>query len=533
MLFSMFTFLFNIFFATAQIELLNDEFDDAASLSSWQNITEVEGWNAEHLESHDINTTEADHLMMMPSTSSWYADWRGALLFKEVTGDFTFTTEVSVTNRAGDGVPSSNYSLAGLMIRQARDFNNGAAGWTPNGENYVFLSVGQAAQSHPTLPMPTPAPHFEVKNTVNGNSNLQVSGIPTAENVRIRLARVGDFVICLYQLPNEEWVVHRSYNRSDFPETVQIGFVTYTDWNKCFTYDPIFHNDNVLNESLNPDPSSQPNRAFEPDLIAHFDFARFRSVQTPADLVGDDLTQTPDSELLVFLGFPTEAYVPSVNVRMQAWLQGAYTQAAMMHTNLQNMLPMMQPYNRVPWNYNGSETINNIPSNMTDWVLIELRDAADNNIIVEQKAALLLENGQIVDAAYANDANINGVHFQNIMAGQAYYIIVRHRNHIGVASATPVTLPNFTPYDFSQANLVMGGENQLAATFDGHRALFCGDADSNGIISVSDFNIFLLENASVNVYSDADFDLNANITIGDFNFYLPNASKIGATLVRY
>lgn len=530
----MFAFLLNAFFVNAQVELLNDEFDNAASLSSWQNITDVEGWNAEHLESHDIHTTEADHLMMMPRTSSWYEDWRGALIFKEITGDFTFTTEVSVTNRAGDGIPSSNYSLAGLMIRQARDFDNGAAGWTPNGENYVFLSVGRAHQSHPSLPVtPTPAPHFEVKNTVNGNSSLQVSGISTTENVRIRLARVGNFVICLYQFPNEDWVVHRRYNRSDLPETVQIGFVTYTDWDKCYTYDPIFHNDNVLDSNLNPDPSSQPNRIFEPDLIAHFDFARFRNVQTPADLVGDDLTQTPESELLAFLGFPTEAYIPTVNVQLRAWLQGAYTQAAMMHTNLQSELPTDQPYNRLPWNYNGMENLNNVPANMTDWVLVELRDAVDNDIVIAQKAALLLEDGRIVDVSYANDASVNGVHFPNIIAGEMYYVLVRHRNHIGVASVAPVTLPNFSPYDFSQANLVMGGENQLHTTIDGHRTLLCGDVDSNGIISVSDFNAFLLENSHINVYSDADFDLNENITISDFNLYLPNASKIGATLIRY
>jgi len=198
------------------------------------------------------------------------------------------------------------------MIRAPRDYPNGAYGidgWTPDGENFVFLAAGFAATNHPSC-SGCPGPHLEVKNTINGSSSLQVSSISTYENVNIRIARVEDAVLVLYQLTNQSWEVRERYDRSDFPNEVQIGFVTYTDWQKVSTYTPFFHNSNILNENLNPDPSSNQNLPFNPDLIGVFDFGRFDDPENPfpgLDLVND----ATDAELLSFLGFETETFCPT------------------------------------------------------------------------------------------------------------------------------------------------------------------------------------------------------------------------------
>jgi len=286
----------------AQIQLLNDEFENASTLhANWQNINDVEGWNAEHLETHNINTSSPGELYMMPYTSSWYQDYRGTLIFKNISQDFVLTTEVSTTNRAGTGLPSSTFSLAGLMIRSAIDYPNGAINdWQPNSENYIFMAAGYANSGS--------GPHFEVKNTVNGNSNLQITDIPTANNVQIRIAKIGGAIIVMFRLPSQNWTVHRRYDRSDFPTNIQIGFVTYTDWPKVSSYNPYFHNSNVLNPSLSPDPS---NVAFNPDLIGRFDFARFDDVVIPSQLTGVNLvSQASDADLLSFLGYSTGPYCP-------------------------------------------------------------------------------------------------------------------------------------------------------------------------------------------------------------------------------
>lgn len=296
-------FCFTSALTWSQIQLLNDEFGNAASLqANWHNINEVEGWNAEHLEVHDINTSSEGELYMMPYTSSWYQDYRGTLLFKNVAQDFVLTTEVTTTNRAGNGLPSSGFSLAGLMIRSAIDYPNGALmNWMPDQENYIFMATGFANGGS--------GPHFEVKNTVNGTSNLQITNIPTASQVQIRIARISGAIIVLFRLPGQSWVVHRRFDRSDFPAEIQIGFVTYTDWPKVSYYDEYFHNSHVLNSSLSPDPSAGV--PFTPDLIGRFDFARFDDVTVPPQLTGINLvSQASDADLLSFLGYTSDRYCP-------------------------------------------------------------------------------------------------------------------------------------------------------------------------------------------------------------------------------
>lgn len=300
-----------LFFAVTdlhgQIQLLNDEFDDAISISDWSNVNSTEGWNASHLEAYDINNTYPGKLYMLPWTTAWYQERRSTLLFKMVTGDFVFSTRVSASNRMGSSFPGSNFSLAGPMIRTAKNFSNGAAGWQPNEENYVFLSIGRASGGGN-------APHFEVKSTTNSSSNLQITPINNYLDTEIRLARINGYVICLYRLPGGDWTINNRYDRSDMPSSVQVGLVAYTDWDKVNTYAPTFANANTINANLNPDPSSNPNQAFNPDLVATFDYARFDSITLPSALQGLDLSNpsiVSNADLLSLLSFPSQPYLPN------------------------------------------------------------------------------------------------------------------------------------------------------------------------------------------------------------------------------
>ena len=118
---------------------LSDEFDDAATMSNWLRIHIVESWFADHLESYDINQTQAGRMVMMPYTSTWYQDYRGVMSFKEVTGDFVMTTEVHVSARDGVSIPGvdSQFALGGIMIRTPRNI-------TP--ATWVMLRGGKRAR---------------------------------------------------------------------------------------------------------------------------------------------------------------------------------------------------------------------------------------------------------------------------------------------------------------------------------------------------------------------------------------------------
>lgn len=268
---------------------LSDEFAESDSLADWHRRFTTEAPGIDQLARLEVDAVDAPGAMLLePHTSSWYGPYRGALVYKTVTGDFAFTTHLRVEGESG-GLPSSNYSLAGTMIRTPP-----AAAGVP--ENYVFLSVGYGDVNHPS--QPGPGPHFEVKTTENGNSVLALSPSGTLE-VTLQIARLGETVVTLYQRPGEEWAVHRVYERDDFPATLQVGLVAYTDWDKCATYSPGYHNSHVLVPPIPGDPSSNPGLPFNPDVIATYDFARFYRPTVPP---GIDPASATAAELLSFLG---------------------------------------------------------------------------------------------------------------------------------------------------------------------------------------------------------------------------------------
>ncbi len=226
--------------------------------------------------------------------------------------------------------------------------------------------------------------------------------------------------------------------------------------------------------------------------------------------------------------------LPTV-LELHVMLEGAYNSGSnIMNTTLRssNLLPIAQPYNTAPWNYNGGESVSNpssIPSNVVDWVLVEIVTDGSFNLI-EQHAAYLLSDGRIVDI----DGMTSGVKLYNLSSNTDYRIIVRHRNHLDVLSNRTRSLPNFLPYDFRISNSQAYGPNQqVDMAGSGVYGMYAGDATANGIFSNADYNTYLLTSSNVNLYLPGDFNLDGNVTIADFNKYLPNVSFIGVNEVRY
>jgi hypothetical protein len=272
--------------AENDLALLSDEFDDPSTLKNWQRVFQVERTGADQLDRFDIGRTRPGWMTLVPHTSTWYRDYRGVLVFKEVAGDFVVTTCVSVSNRDGRGAPRSAFSLGGLMVRAPRDIT--ARTWQPGGENYIFLSLGAARQPGRFA--------FEVKTTVRSDSRLEIEPL-TDGNAEIRIARLGGHFITLRRIAGGAWTVHRRYYRPDMPQRLQVGFTVYTDYSTASRLQPLQQNTQVI-------------RGGRPDLIASFDYARFRRPPLPAKLETrrfSDPGSVSDAELLDFLGFETTA----------------------------------------------------------------------------------------------------------------------------------------------------------------------------------------------------------------------------------
>ncbi len=231
-----------------------------------------------------------------------------------------------------------------------------------------------------------------------------------------------------------------------------------------------------------------------------------------------------------FMASNTPVVPVGLRAHIKVLLQGAYNPTAgLLNTGLNDIIPSAQPYNRAPWAYNGDESATSIGNNISDWVLVEARESS-NGTALERRAALLRNDGALL-----SPDGTEGVLFSTLTAGNSYYLVVRHRNHLAVLSNNATVLPNTpaTALDFTDyANV--SGSNQEALMSDGKYAMYAGDFIANGVMSVLDYNLYATQAGSApNQYLDGDCNLDKNVTVGDYNLYQPNASIIGISEIRY
>lgn len=219
--------------------------------------------------------------------------------------------------------------------------------------------------------------------------------------------------------------------------------------------------------------------------------------------------------------------IGGVTLNMKFFLQGPYnTTTNMMNNGLNTalLIPTSQPYNVSPWNYTGTESTTQsfllTNSNIIDWVLLELRTGTGSGTIIAKKAALLKADGKVCDYRDVNSPVV----FENISAGN-YYVVVRHRNHIGVMSASPVTISQQSQlYDFSTAITQYYGSDAKLITGSIY-GLYAGDVNGNGVINAVDRNLVITNNSSM-TYNNADLNLNAVVNAADRNIVISNNSKL-------
>ena len=254
---------------------LSDEFNDSTTLSNWLMLTDSEGW-WDMLKTADIDTTSAGHLYIEPDTSGWYAEFHGAYLYKEVTGDFVVTTKLWAKGKESD-IATAAWSLTGLMARTQREGTPET--WEPGQENWVFITTGVADD--------VTRPVFETKTTVNSASTLRLH--PTQSGwVELAMARIGANFVMLARYEGEAWKIKARFTREDMPETLQVGLNAYTDWFSRDTEDPVIFN-NVQTTDGNP------------DLIVLVDYIRFHRPTLPADFDATKMRSMKERDVIAAL----------------------------------------------------------------------------------------------------------------------------------------------------------------------------------------------------------------------------------------
>ncbi|MBK7761809.1 MAG: HYR domain-containing protein [Bacteroidetes bacterium] len=184
---------------------------------------------------------------------------------------------------------------------------------------------------------------------------------------------------------------------------------------------------------------------------------------------------------------------PEVLLHAKAILQGPYDASiGLMHDSLrvQNAIPTLEPYSQLPYNKPaigepGGELLNLSLLTTTgndaivDWIFLELRDAINPSIIVATKRALIQRDGDIV----SHVDGLSPIHFLYTSAGN-YYVSIKHRNHLGVMSSTPIALSacagstiNFSDLTPVYINPVI--QNLPRKNLAGINALWSADANNN------------------------------------------------------
>ncbi|MEM6801075.1 MAG: dockerin type I domain-containing protein, partial [Bacteroidota bacterium] len=154
---------------------------------------------------------------------------------------------------------------------------------------------------------------------------------------------------------------------------------------------------------------------------------------------------------------------------------------------------------------------------VVDWVKIQLRDKDDPSNILAEKAALIQRDGDIID-----ETGKLQISFEN-MAGDNYFVSLKHYNHLGIMTATPLSLSSTPLIDFtSPLTQVYDLGGPASKDDNGTMTLWAGDANGDGNINVIDLNLhWRAQNGNPFIYGNtrADFNLNGNVNAIDLNFY--------------
>ena len=215
---------------------------------------------------------------------------------------------------------------------------------------------------------------------------------------------------------------------------------------------------------------------------------------------------------------------PEIDIDITVFLEGPFNGTSM-DTGLNPFLPLSQPFNIFPWNYNGTESVAAIPgTDIVEWVMIGLRDAvssgqATSGTIIDRQAAFLRNDGRVV--------NIEGNPVLNYTAtfSDSLFVVVHQRNHLSVISATGLTQAGGVyTYNFStgvgQAHGGASAHNELAPGIWGMAG---GDGDRNGQIGITDKSPLWENEAGIRGYLPSDYNLDSESDNKDKNdVWLPN-----------
>jgi len=186
--------------------------------------------------------------------------------------------------------------------------------------------------------------------------------------------------------------------------------------------------------------------------------------------------------------------------------------------------PAGQPYRIAPWSYEGQEgadfTDADYSPDVVDWVLVSVRRAISKNAEAGKIAALLLKDGTLqTKINYPVQSQIN----------DSLYVIIEHRNHMGIMSSSRLGINNGTiNHDFTAQNSYspVGGVGQKQI-LPNKWAMYAGDVDQTSDIESYDINAsdkipWGENNGRFDIYNATDTNMDGDISAPDNILWIKN-----------
>ncbi len=253
-----------------------------------------------------------------------------------------------------------------------------------------------------------------------------------------------------------------------------------------------------------------------------------RYVNTSTVYRGPWLTNAQGLGAVAWYDFPI--FDPVFPIQVKAFLQGSYVdtvnhmQASLnqprrvLPGQINSNVANLHPYSTAPWNYAGTEGLGftdaQYNNEVVDWVLLSLRTDTNAHTTLYRAAGLLDTTGQF---------RFVEPPFISFNPTDSFYIVLEHRNHMGVMSPSPVKVQNgrlsfdFTQQDSYNSNGTSYGSSELIPGVwgmiagDGDQALDIISYDING----RDKQLWLNQNGTFSGYYNADYNMSGEVTGAD------------------
>ena len=221
---------------------------------------------------------------------------------------------------------------------------------------------------------------------------------------------------------------------------------------------------------------------------------------------------------------PQAPQTPAYNslIDLKVLLEGAWNNnTGAMNTRLaeEGLVSIEQPYKEAPYYCTDDATLQSIPAQMVDWVLVEVRTDITPESMIDSKAGLLMSDGSIKDMDGTTALGFD------LPTDSTFHFVIRHRNHLDIMTATPIAQNSTMTYDFTTAESMAFGAAQQK-NIGGTIVMFAGDMTQDGVIQIADSDTWKANPAQLNTYSISDINLDGSVQTTDFDLWMKNRAKV-------